>query len=65
LIADAAAALSASGTRVAYARVDGCDVGGRLMLMELELVEPQLFFSMAPDAAHRLATALLPRLSAA
>jgi hypothetical protein len=36
---------------------------GRLMLMELELLEPELFLRMDPSAADRLASALLGRLS--
>lgn len=45
-----------------YARVDGCVVGGELLLMELEVLEPELFLRCAPDAAGRLADALLARL---
>ena len=46
-----------------YARVDllrGAD--GMLLLNELELVEPSLFFRHGPQAAERLADALLRRL---
>ena len=47
-----------------YARVDLLrDDGGRLCLNELELVEPSLFFRHAPEAADRLAEALLARAS--
>lgn len=45
-----------------YARVDGCVVGGELLLMELEVLEPELFLRCARDAAGRLADALLARL---
>ena len=46
-----------------YARVDMLrDDGGALVLNELELVEPSLFFRHGPRAAERLATALLERL---
>ena len=45
-----------------YARVDGCIVGGELLLMELELLEPELFLRCAPTAAARMAEALLARL---
>jgi glutathione synthase/RimK-type ligase-like ATP-grasp enzyme len=41
-----------------YARVDACDVGGALLLMELELIEPTLFFHADPDAPERFAEAL-------
>jgi glutathione synthase/RimK-type ligase-like ATP-grasp enzyme len=42
-----------------YARVDGVERGDRLMLMELELTEPSLFFALDPGAAGRFADALL------
>jgi glutathione synthase/RimK-type ligase-like ATP-grasp enzyme len=44
-----------------YARVDGCVVDGRLMLMELELIEPVLFLGVSAAAARRLAAAILSR----
>jgi len=45
-----------------YARVDMLrDDSGQLVLNELELVEPSLFFRHGPHAAERLATALLAR----
>ena len=45
-----------------YARVDGCVVGGELLLMELELLEPELFLRCAAAAPGRMADALLARL---
>jgi glutathione synthase/RimK-type ligase-like ATP-grasp enzyme len=42
-----------------YARVDAVEVNGRLHLMELEVVEPELFFRHHPLAAARFADALL------
>ena len=45
-----------------YARVDGCIVDGRLLLMELEVLEPELFLRCAPESADRLADALLARV---
>jgi glutathione synthase/RimK-type ligase-like ATP-grasp enzyme len=42
---------------VLYARVDGVNRNGELVLMELELFEPSLFFDHAPRAAERFATA--------
>ena len=46
-----------------YARADFLrDATGRLLLSELELVEPSLFFRHSPDAAGRLADALCRRL---
>lgn len=49
-----------------YARVDFLRDGeGQLVLNELELVEPSLFFRHGPQAPDRLAQALLARCSAA
>lgn len=42
-----------------YARVDVVEVQGRLLLMEVELIEPELWFSLAPHAADALAAAIL------
>ena len=47
---------------LAYARVDGTLIDGRLSLMELELIEPDLFLQYAPGAADRLAYTLLRRI---
>jgi hypothetical protein len=44
-----------------YARVDVVRTASGPVLMELELLEPDLFFTEAPAAAERLADALLPR----
>jgi glutathione synthase/RimK-type ligase-like ATP-grasp enzyme len=46
------------GERLLYGRVDVVDLEGTLTLMELEVLEPELFFRLAPDAAPRLARAL-------
>jgi hypothetical protein len=45
-----------------YARVDGCIVNGALRLMELEVLEPELFLRCGPESAGRLAAALLARM---
>jgi len=42
-----------------YARVDGVEVEGRLVLMEVELIEPELFLELHPEASARMARALL------
>jgi glutathione synthase/RimK-type ligase-like ATP-grasp enzyme len=53
---DALACLPATPS---YARVDLVEgPGARPWLIELELVDPNLFFSERPQAAHRLATAV-------
>ncbi len=59
----ALAALPDLGARgVLYARVDLVETGGGFRLMELELIEPQLYLRFDPDAARRLARALAERL---
>ncbi|MCB2200320.1 hypothetical protein KQI63_13000 [bacterium] len=45
-----------------YARVDGIVRYNQLFLMELELLEPQLFFSMVPESADRFAELVEQRL---
>ena len=44
-----------------YARVDVVETGRGPTLMELELIEPDLFLARAPAAADRLADALVHR----
>jgi O-ureido-D-serine cyclo-ligase len=59
------AALAPYADRILYARVDlARDDAGRPMIMELELVEPSLFFTRAPGSAARFAAALRRRLGA-
>ncbi len=66
-IIDPRAELRAFGERVlvavpfpwVYARVDVVDADRGPLLMELELVEPELFFHLAPAAADRLAEPLI------
>ncbi|WP_435186104.1 ATP-grasp domain-containing protein [Halobellus sp. EA9] len=50
------------GERPLYARVDGIERDRTFRLIEVELVEPELFFQADPDAAGRLADALVGRL---
>lgn len=54
-IADARAVLEAVPHPWSYARVDGCVVAGRLILMEVELMEPALYFSSSGVATRRFA----------
>ena len=58
LLADAQAVMVAVPGNPLYARVDGVERDGRLMLMELELIEPHLFLGWDADATARLAVAL-------
>ena len=41
-----------------YARIDAVDLGGELVVMEVELIEPQLFFELASGAAGAMTAAL-------
>ena len=43
---------------VLFARVDGIELDGRLVLMELELIEPFLFLQSNPHAVERFAHAI-------
>ena len=52
----AAGCTQLTSTDVVYARVDGVVRDGRFLLMELEAVEPALFFELAPGAAARMAS---------
>jgi glutathione synthase/RimK-type ligase-like ATP-grasp enzyme len=56
-------AVAVCGTVPAYARVDVVRAGdGQIALMELELIEPELFFRFCPEAASALADELIDRL---
>jgi len=60
----AAQALDAGGEAPLYARVDVFDApDGSLMLSELELIEPSLYFGLAPGSAERFVLALEARLA--
>lgn len=50
--------LHATGDVFAYARVDGVMVDNRFVLMELELVDPVLFFGYDEKATHRFVDVL-------
>jgi glutathione synthase/RimK-type ligase-like ATP-grasp enzyme len=54
----AAAAMALAPGQLTYARADFIDVEGGPTLMELELIEPDLFLRMSPDALHHYADAL-------
>jgi glutathione synthase/RimK-type ligase-like ATP-grasp enzyme len=41
-----------------YARVDGVEIGGKFVLVELEMLEPSLFLGSDAGAADRFATAI-------
>ena len=46
-----------------YARVDVVDTARGPLLMELELIEPELYFSIVPESANRLAELIVQALS--
>ncbi|HWD77426.1 MAG TPA: hypothetical protein VG497_01035 [Kribbella sp.] len=62
VLESARAALEAAGPTPVYARVDGVVVNDRFLLMEIELIEPYLFFPQAPAAVEKLAAAVAGRL---
>jgi glutathione synthase/RimK-type ligase-like ATP-grasp enzyme len=61
-LAVAALTLRAVGHELAYARVDLVDTVEGPKVMELELIEPELFFSYVPSAADRFAAHLISLL---
>jgi hypothetical protein len=42
-----------------YCRIDAVARDGKLLLMELELIEPELFLGLAEGAAERFAAAII------
>ena len=58
----ALAAAEEGRARSLYARVDGCMVDGHFVLMELELIEPDLYLRGNPSAPAQLADALVARV---
>lgn len=71
-VIDAPAAMQAQALQIlqavkpmpCYARVDGVVRDGQFMLMELELLEPELFLELDPQAPQRFAQAIVVSLSA-
>ncbi|MFL5731902.1 MAG: RimK family alpha-L-glutamate ligase [Chloroflexia bacterium] len=64
-VALAESALNAVGLAHLYARVDMVrDASGAPVVMELEMVEPSLFFELTPEAAEKMASAIASRLDA-
>lgn len=45
--------------RLLYARLDGVVISGKFTLMEVELIEPHLFFDLYPQGADSFASALV------
>jgi glutathione synthase/RimK-type ligase-like ATP-grasp enzyme len=65
LVEQARQALAAAPAPCVYARVDGVERDGGLLVMELELIEPVLYFGAEKGAADRFAGACLDGLGAA
>jgi glutathione synthase/RimK-type ligase-like ATP-grasp enzyme len=58
LVEQATAILARITPQPVFARVDGVDVGGELVLMEVELIDPVLFFAYEAAAPARCAAAI-------
>ena len=58
-------AVSASHTQtdILYARIDGLDINGRFVLMELELIEPYLFLIFKEGAVEKFAQKLVEAIN--
>ena len=56
--------LSHFGNQILYARVDGIVASGEFVLMELELIEPELFLDSSSGARKRFAESIVSRLTA-
>lgn len=61
-VAEAARILGLIPGSPLYARVDAVILDGAVRLMEVELIEPELFFTYSGQAAERFAAALIGRL---
>lgn len=59
----AGTALQLTPVPTTYARVDLVRHDGRPLIMELELIEPELFLGASPEAARRFAAALQTQLA--
>jgi glutathione synthase/RimK-type ligase-like ATP-grasp enzyme len=56
--------LTLAPRRPVFARVDLVKSGAKLLLMELELIDPMLFFGWVPEAAMTLATVIAEEVAA-
>jgi glutathione synthase/RimK-type ligase-like ATP-grasp enzyme len=55
--------MAQAGADTLYARVDIVEANRGPLLMELELIEPELYFLFVPEAANHLAQLLIDRLA--
>jgi glutathione synthase/RimK-type ligase-like ATP-grasp enzyme len=58
ILATARTILTRAPGRCLYARVDGVEIGGTFVLVELELLEPSMFLGAEPGVAERFADAI-------
>lgn len=63
LLSAAREVLDNAPDRTTYARIDGCVIDGRFTLMELELIEPELFLGTNHQVPRRFAAAIMDRLT--
>jgi len=63
LVEQAARTLAVLPTMPLYARVDGIVRDDQFVLMELELIEPNLFLDLEPTASARMASGIVRRLT--
>jgi glutathione synthase/RimK-type ligase-like ATP-grasp enzyme len=63
IVAQASGVIQLLDERPLYARVDGIIRGGALLIIELELIEPNVFMSYQANAAHRFAAAIRARIA--
>jgi len=61
-IAEVSGILKSVNLDTVYARVDAVLCNGKFHLMELEILEPELFFRFSTNGMHRFAQAVLKRL---
>jgi hypothetical protein len=61
----ALAAMAAAPGRLTYARVDLVDWEGAPVLIELEVIEPDLFLREVPERVERFAEVVLEELATA
>lgn len=64
VVTEAAAVLTALPEQSTYARIDGIVQDGHFVLMEAELIEPELFFHLHPAATQTFAHCLLAQVLA-
>jgi glutathione synthase/RimK-type ligase-like ATP-grasp enzyme len=63
LITQAQAVVNTFDEKLLYARVDGIIIGNQLHLMEIECIEPDLYFNHSADAQNKFVNAILELIS--